>query len=357
VKARAKSPKARAKAKPRASKPRAPLPQEQMLALLTGHWLAQMLFAVAKLGVPDVLGTKALAPDAIAARVGANAAHLRRLLRALASSGVFSEDARGRFKLTPLGNTLRSGRGSVRDFALMIVAPYNTRSWERLDEAVVQGKTAFDLAFGEPIFEYLKKHPDDDRQFSASMAAISGTENDAVARAYAFGRHERLVDVGGAHGHLLATILRRHKKLRGVLYDQPQVVAGAAASGFVSVPGVRERCEVVGGSFFDSVPAGADAYLMKYIIHDWDDAKCARILGHCRDAMAPGGRVLVVDRVIQPGNGADWSKWLDINMMVGPGGQERTQAELAALFESAGLKLARVHPTQTPLSVLEAERS
>jgi hypothetical protein len=357
MKARAKKPKPRPKPKPRTSEPRAQLPQEQMLALLTGHWLAQMLFVVAKLGVPDVLGTKALGADAIAARVGANAAYLRRVLRALASSGVFSEDARGRFKLTTLGKTLRSGKGSVRDFALMIVAPYNYRSWERLDDAVVQGKTAFDLAWGEPIFEYLRRHPDDGRQFSASMASISGTENDAVARAYKFGRHQRLVDVGGAHGHLLATVLRRYKKLRGVLYDQPHVVAGAEASGFVSAPGVRERCEVIGGSFFDSVPAGADAYLMKYILHDWDDAKCARILGHCRDAMAPGGRVLVVDRVIQPGGDADWSKWLDINMLVGPGGQERTQAEFAALFASAGLKLAAVHATKSPLSVLEAERA
>jgi hypothetical protein len=316
-----------------------------------------LLFAATKLGVPDALGARALAPDALAARVGANAAFLRRVLRALASVGVVAEDARGRFKLTKLGATLRSGRGSLRDFALMIVAPYNFRSWARLTEAVVQGRTAFDLEFGRPIFEYLRDHPDDDRQFSASMASISANENDAVAGAYPFGRHTRIVDVGGAHGHLLAAILRRHKKLRGVLYDQPQVVAGAAASGFVSAPGIRERCEVVGGSFFDAVPAGADAYLMKYIIHDWDDAQCARILGHCRDAMAPGGRVIVADRVIAPGNGADWSKWLDINMMVGPGGQERTRGEFAALFASAGLKLVRVHPTRSPLSLLEAARA
>jgi len=357
VKPRAKKPKGRAKAKPRVSKPRAPLPQEQMLALLKGHWVSQALFAVAKLGVADELASKALAPDAIAARVGANAAYLRRVLRALASSGVLEEDARGRFRLTALGKTLRSGPGGVRDFALMIVAPYQYQAWEALPEAIRTGKTAFDLRHGMPTFDYLKAHPEDDRQFSASMASISGTENDAVARAYEFGRHKRLVDVGGAHGHLLAAILRRHKKLRGVLYDQPQVVAGAEASGFVSAPGVRERCEVVGGSFFDAVPAGADAYLMKYIIHDWDDAKCARILGHCRDAMVPGGRVLVVDRVIQPGNAPDWSKWLDIQMMVGPGGQERTQAEFAALFASAGLKLAAAHATKGPLSVLEAERA
>jgi len=340
----------------RGAKRKAP-PQQTMLALLTGHWIAQMLFAVVKLGVPDALAKGALAPDAIATRLGANPAYLRRVLRALASVGVFSEDARGRFELTPLGQTLRSGRpGSLRDFALMIVEKYNYRSWERLTDALVQGGTAFELEFGQPIFEYLRAHPDDDRQFSASMASISATENEAVARAYPFRRHARLVDVGGAHGHLLATILRRYKKLRGVLYDQPQVVASAPASGFVTALGVRERCEVVGGSFFDGVPAGADAYLMKYIIHDWDDAKCARILGHCRDAMAPGGRVLVVDRVIAPGNGPDWSKWLDINMLVGPGGQERTRSEFAALFEGAGLALVAVHETQSPLSVLEAAR-
>jgi hypothetical protein len=333
-------------------------PQARMLELLTGFWVSQMLFAITRLGVPDALGSRALAPAAIAKSVGAHTGYLRRVLRALASVGVVAEDARGRFKLTPLGQTLRKGRpGSLRDFALMIVADYNYRSWEALLPALQQGKTAFDLKLGMPIFEYLRAHPEDDRQFSASMASISGTENEGVARAYPFGRHAKLVDVGGAHGHLLAAILRRHKKLRGVLYDQPHVVAGADASGFVSAPGVRERCEVLGGSFFDSVPTGADAYLMKYILHDWNDAMCARILGHCRDAMAPNGRVLVVDRVIQPGNGADWSKWLDINMLVGPGGQERTRDEFAALFASAGLALVKLHRSASPLSILEAARA
>ena len=337
---------------------RAPPIQEQMLGLLIGHWVSQAVFAVVKLGVPDALGGKALAPAALAEKVGADAGYLHRVLRALASAGVFREDARGRFALTKLGRTLRGDQpGNVRDFALMIVAPYNFRGWERLTEAVQTGKTAFDLEFGQPVFEYLRSHPEDERQFSAAMASISATENPAVARAYPFGRHRTLVDVGGAHGHLLAAILQRHKKLRGVLYDQPQVVEAAAASGFVTAPAVRDRCEIASGSFFDSVPAGADAYLMKYIIHVWDDARCARILGHCRDAMAPDGRVLVVDRVIRPGNGPDWSKWLDLNMMVGPGGRERTRPQFAALFAASGLRLVKVHPTAGPLSVLEAARA
>jgi hypothetical protein len=219
------------------------------------------------------------------------------------------------------------------------------------------GELPFDHVYGKPAFAYLREHPEHERTFMAAMASISGTENAAVAKAYPFGRLGRLVDVGGAHGHLLATILARHKKLRGVLYDQPQVVAGAAASGFVTAPAVRDRCEVVGGDFFGSVPHGADGYVMKYIIHDWDDEKCLRILGACRSAMAPEGRVLVVDHVIPPGNAANWGKLLDINMLVVPGGQERTREEFENLFGRAGLRLKRVFRTTCPLSILEAVRA
>jgi predicted O-methyltransferase YrrM len=189
------------------------------------------------------------------------------------------------------------------------------------------------------------------------MASISGAENPLIARAYPFARLTRLVDVGGAHGHLLATVLHQHKKLRGVLYDQPQVVAGAAARGFVTAPAVRDRIEIVGGDFFASVPAGADGYLMKYILHDWDDARCVQLLRLCREAMAPGGRVLVVDSVIPPGNAAHRGKLMDINMFVLLRGKERTKAEFVALFGAAGLKLARVVPAGGPLSVLEGVRA
>jgi len=337
---------------------RRPLPHETMLSLLTMYWVSQMLHSVAQLGVADVLAEKPLAPDAIAKQVGAHAPFLRRVLRALASVGVFAEDARGRFRLTPLGQTLRADRpGSLRDFALMIAADYNWSSWTSLPHALETGANSFERTHGVPMFAYLQKHADKERAFAASMASISGTENAAIARAYAFGRFAQLVDVGGAHGHLLATILRRHKKLRGVLFDQPQVVASARDGGFIRAPDVRERCEVAGGSFFESVPAGADGYVMKYIIHDWDDEKSMRILGHCRDAMTPEGRVLVVDHVIPQGNSASWAKLLDVNMMVGPGGQERTREEFRALFARVGLRLARVIQTSCPLSILEAVRA
>jgi len=337
---------------------RRPRAQEAMLGLISGYWISQCLHVVAKLGVADALARGPRAPDVLAAQLGAHGPFLRRVLRALASVGVFAEDAKGRFRLTPLAETLRSDRpGSLHDFTRMIVDDYNWQAWGALEHGVRTGELAFDHMHGRPLFDYLAQHPEKERVFAASMASISGTENAAIARAYPFGKLRQLVDVGGAHGHLLAAILRKHKKLRGVLYDQPQVVAGASQSGFLAGADLAARCEVRGGSFFDAVPAGADAYLMKYILHDWDDEKCLRILGHCRDAMAEGGRVLAVDHVIPKGNGADWGKLLDINMMALPGGQERTRDEFRDLFARAGLRLTRVVRTACPLSILEAVRA
>jgi hypothetical protein len=324
-----------------------------MLNHITGYWVSQMVFVVAKLGVADVLAKGPKTPAAIAEQVGAHAPSLRRVLRTLASIGVFAETPNGRFRLTPLAAMLRSGvPGSLRDFALMIVDDYNWAGWGALLHGVTTGEVAFDHVHGVRFFDYLATHPAKEKAFAASMASISGAENDAIARAFAFGRFGRLVDVGGAHGHLLATILRRHRKLRGVLYDQPQVVAGAPASGLLA--GLEDRVEVIGGDFFASVPAGADAYMVKYIIHDWDDERCVRILGLCREAMAPGGRVLVIENVIEPGNRPGWSKLLDINMLALLTGKERTKAEFRDLFARAGLRLRRVVPTASPMSVLEA---
>ena len=338
--------------------PRRRSPAQEMRDLVTIYWVPQMLYTVARLGIADLLARGPQTPEAMAGRVGAHAPYLRRVLRALASVGVFAEDSRWRFRLTPLAQTLRSDRpGSMRDFTLMIVEDWVWQAWGALEHAVVTGDSAFQHVHHMPAFEYLKRHPEKERIFARAMASISGIENDAVSRAYPFGRLSQLVDVGGAHGHLLATILRRHRKLQGILYDQEQVVAGAGQSGFVTAPQVRERCRIVGGDFFHSVPAGADAYMMKYIIHDWDDEKSLRILGHCRTAMAPGGRVLVVDHVIPPGNAPNWGKLLDVNMMVGPGGQERTRKEFQELFSRAGLRLTRVIPTACPLSILEAVRA
>ena len=325
---------------------------EIMRDLSISYGVPRMLLAVARLGVADVLAKGPLKAEAIADKVGAHPVFLKRVLRALSSVGVFSQTSDGRFRLNPLARMLQKDQpGSMRDFVLMVADDYHWKVWGELDYALQTGGSTFEKVHGVPAFAYLQARPEKERTFMAAMAGISGMENPAVAAAYPFGRLKLLVDVGGAHGHMLATILRRYKKLKGILYDQPQVVAGAARSGFVTAPDVRDRCQVIGGSFFETVPEGADAYIMKYIIHDWDDEKSLRILENCRDAMAAGGRVLVVDNVIAPGN--VWGKLLDINMMLGPGGQERTRGEFESLFRRAGLRLARVIPTSCDLSIVE----
>ncbi|MGH8140201.1 MAG: methyltransferase [Steroidobacteraceae bacterium] len=328
--------------------------REGMLKLITAYWQSQLVFVAAKLGIADVLVAGPMTADVIARRVGADGPYLQRVLRALASVGVFSTDSQARFGLTPLAQTLRSDHPeSLRNFALMLVDDYTWQAWGALDHAVVTGGSAFEHVHGLPAFPYMQQHPEKERTFSASMASISAMENSAVARAYAFGRLHRVVDVGGAHGHLLATILRTYPNLRGVLFDQPQVVEAAAQTGFITAPDVHSRCEAVAGDFFASVPEGADAYVMKYVIHDWDDDRSVGILLNCRNAMAADGRVLVVDHVISSGNRRDWSKLLDINMMVVPGGRERTRNEFRDLFGRAGLKLRRVIATSSSLHILE----
>jgi hypothetical protein len=327
----------------------------RLLRLVTAYWQSQMVFVAARLGIADALANGPLSIEELALRVRASRPHLARVMRALASLGVFAADKRGRFRLTAVGDGLRKDAPvSLRDFTLMLVDDYNWSAWGALQHAVQTGESAFEHIHGMGAFAWMRSHPEKERQFAASMASISAQENPAVAQAYAFGRLRKLVDVGGAHGHLLATILRAYRRLHGVLFDQPQVVALAADTGHVGTSDVRARCEIAGGDFFDAVPEGGDAYVMKYILHDWNDAQCVRILENCRRAMATEGRVLIVEHLISGGNRRDWGKLLDINMMVVPGGQERTRAEYERLFAGAGLRLQRVIATASTLSILEA---
>jgi hypothetical protein len=327
---------------------------DAMLERIAAYWQSQLVFVAAKLGIADVLVAGPLTADEIATRVGAHAPYLKRVLRALASLGIFAVDPHGRFHLTRLAQTLRSDHPeSLRDFALMLVDDYNWSAWGALEHAVKSGDSAFEHVHGSPAFPWMREHPEKERMFSASMASISGMENAAVARAYAFGKLQTVVDIGGAHGHLLAAILRSYVKLRGVLFDQPQVLAEAAGTGLMTAPDISGRCEARGGDFFESVPEGADAYVMKYIIHDWDDEKSIRILENCRKAMGAEGRVLVVDHVVAAGNRFDWGKLVDINMMVMLGSKERTKNEFRQLFARAGLRLKRVIRTASSLSILE----
>jgi SAM-dependent methyltransferase len=325
-----------------------------MLDLIIGYWVSQLVHVAARLGIADALKNGPRSPADLARSTGADPATLPRVLRALASVGVFAERKDGRFALTPLAATLRSDRpDSMRAFAVMMVEDYFWEAWGDVLESVKTGRTAFDRVHGMRVFEYLGRHPDKAREFGEAMTSISGAENPAVAAAYDFSKAGTIVDVGGSHGHLLAAILRANSKLKGVLFDVPPVLEQARKAPYVGARDVARRVELAPGDFFDSVPEGADIYIMKYILHDWEDDLCVKILLNCRRAMAPGGKVLVVDTVIPPGNGPHWGKLLDINMLVGTGGSERTRSEFAHLFERGGLKLTRVIPTASPVSIVE----
>ncbi len=327
---------------------------DAMLERIAAYWQSQLVFMAAKLGIADALVSGPLTVEEIASRVGAHAPTLKRVLRALASLGIFASDPHGRYHLTRLAQTLRSDHPeSLRDFALMLVDDYNWSAWGALEHAVRTGGSAFEHVHGAPAFTWMRRHPEKEKMFSASMASISVMENGAVARSYAFGKLQTVVDVGGAHGHLLVAILRSYVRVRGILFDQPAVVAEAARAGYVTASDVTARCRTQAGDFFASVPVGADAYVLKYIIHDWDDDRSIRILENCRKAMSADGRVLVVDHVVAPGNRFDWGKLMDINMMVMLGSKERTKDEFRQLFMRAGLRLKRVIRTGSSLSILE----
>jgi len=328
-----------------------------MVNLTIGHWIARMIYVVAKLKIADLLREGPRTASHLATATGVHAPALYRVLRALASVGVFAETAGGRFKLTPLAATLQTGvPASLRGWAIMINENYTWDAWEELFYGVKTGEIPFLKAHGISVFEYLEQHPEDLEVFGESMTSLSGTENPAIAAAYKFSGVRTLVDIGGGHGSLLATILKVNPKLNGILFDQPSVIAGAQKDQHVTAKGIAERCTLQSGSFFEGVPAGGDAYIMKYILHDWNDEQCVKILENCRDAMNEKGRVLVVDNVIPPGNDPNWGKLVDIQMLI-IGGRERSKKEFAAMFAQAGFKMTRVVPTKCPLSIVEGIRA
>ena len=325
-----------------------------MLNLIIGHWVSRLIQLAAQLNIADLLKAGPRSAEQLAKTANVRAPQLYRVLRALASVGVFAETKGGRFKLTPLAATLQSGvPGSMRTAALMLNSDWQWDAWQKLLEGVASDDVPFVKAHGMPVFEYLEKHPQD---LAAFHDSATGLTNPAIAAAYNFSKFRTLVDVGGSHGALLTTILKAHPSLKGVLFDQPSVIAGAKKGRHLAEAGIARRCRLEAGSFFVSVPAGADAYIMKYILHDWDDERCVKILSNCRAAMNKNGRVLVVDSVIPPGNAPGYVKLLDIEMLV-IGGRERTKADFSSIFRKSGLKLTRVVATKSPLSIVEGVRS
>ncbi|MFE6055913.1 methyltransferase [Kitasatospora sp. NPDC056446] len=316
-----------------------------------GFLFPAALRAAAEVGVADHLADGPRSPADLAAATGTDARNLYRVLRLLATRGIVTEDGQGRFALTEAGQSLRtdvpySARAAVR----MLTDRTMWQPAGELAHCLTEGTTAFEKLFGMPFFDHFAKDERTAAVFHVGMAAMSEPENGPIADACDLPGAGTVVDVGGGHGGLLLEVLRRNPGLDGVLYDRAHVLAGHRLDGHPEVAG---RWALREGDFFASVPPG-DVHLLKRITHDWDDEDCVTLLGHCRRALRPGGRVLVLDAVVPPGDTPHQSKDLDLMMMASLTGRERTEADFAELFERAGLRLSRVLPTTTVLSVVEA---
>ena len=331
-------------------------PGAVLYQMAIGHYVSRALHLAAKLGIAELLATGPLAADELAAKTGTDPAALRRVLRLLASTGVFREEESGAFASTSLGELLRSDvPGSARALVLLFAGIGLQDSWRELEYCVRTGQPAF-----------RKRSPDGDafshfdaeqaKIFDAAMATFAPQTAAAIAAAYDFSRLGTVVDVGGGNGALLIGILGANPALHGIVFDRPQVIDGAKRK--VAEAGLAARCQVVAGDFFESVPAGADAYLIKHVIHDWDDEKALAILASCRRAMGPNSRLLIAEGVYPPridtslaSRGAAAN---DVNMLVATGGRQRSEQEFRSLYEAAGFALTRIVPTASPaVSLIE----
>lgn len=322
----------------------APLPPPvRILQLATAGWMSQVVSAAAELGVADALAAGPRTVEQIAVDIDAHAPTLYRLLRACVDIELFEERPDRVFALTDLGDALRSDSPvSLRDFAIWTGLPAERHTWTQLARSVRTGAPAFEGVHGVPVWDHIREHPDVLGVFDRAMTQTSRQIIGSIVAAYDFGGLRTLVDVGGGRGALLSAILAANPDLRGVLYDQPEVVAESGP--VLKEAGVTERSTTEGGDFFDSVPAGGDAYLLSNIIHDWDDEPSVRILSHVRAVLPAHGRVLLVEAVLPTDRPALNVKLMDLDMLVLCGGRQRTEAEFAALLARAGLRLTRVVP-------------
>jgi len=329
-------------------------PYWTLYGLITGHYLSRAVYVAAKLGIADLLKDGPRNSADLAAATHSQAAPLNRLMRLLASAGVFAETEAGCFRLTPIGECLRSDvTGSLRAQAVLFAGPHQQRAWSRLLDIVQTGKHPTSHAF----FPFLTKHPEEAAIFNAAMAEKAESVIGAFITAYDCSRFSTIVELGGGYGSLLRAILKTNPGQRGVLFDLPAVADRARE--FVRSDGLADRCQVISGDFFGVLPRDGDAYILKSVIHDWDDGQSTAILRNVAQSMAVDGTVVVVEMVVPPQSGDAWSEVIaasDLNMLVNTGGHERSEMEYQRLFEAAGLELTRIIPTATPWSVVEGKR-
>lgn len=327
-------------------------PPVQIYLMSQGAVISRALSLAAELGLADLLANGPRDTDQLAQATSTHARSLYRMLRLLGSVGVFTEARPGQFALTPLGECLRSAvPGSMRSWLRMLGLKVWFHTYAEALHSLRTGEPAFARSVGMEFFDYLAAHPQEGEIFDAAMSDFGRGVAAAVVREYDFSGLAKIVDVGGGHGSLVSAILQANPRMTGILFDQPHVIEGARRS--IGDAGLAGRCDIVGGDFFRSVPAGGDVYVLRRIVHDWDDDSALKILRNCRAAMKDTARLLLVETVIPPGDEPHPGKLGDFVMLTALGGQERTAEEYSQLLDRAGFRLSRVVSTASPLSVLE----
>jgi hypothetical protein len=324
-----------------------PAPHEALFKMMMGAWVSQAVGAVARLRIADAIAGGATSAAAVAERIGADADAMHRLLRACATVGVVQATGPRTYALTPVGELLRTGvPGSMRALLDAETAPGHWLPWARLDACVKRGESVVEEVLGSDVWSYYGKHPEEALAFSEGMSGLSAMALKALDAAYAIPSATRIVDVGGAQGAFLDWALAKLPDARGVLFDLPHVIERMKQA--------RPRVETIAGDFTKEVPKGGDLYLLKHVLHDWDDATCRTILANVRAAMAPSARVVIVEMLVPDDGAPSPATLLDLNMLVMLPGRERTGGEMKHLLESAGLVVAKTVPTPSPFFVIEA---
>ncbi|MHC5609970.1 MAG: methyltransferase [Nostoc sp.] len=327
-------------------------PQLALWPMISAYYVPQLIYVAAKLGIADMLKDGVKNCDELATATAANARALYRLMRALASVGVFAEKEQGYFALTPVAVYLQSDIPDSIRWAAIMFAEEQYKAWGELLYSIKTGASAFEYLYGMELYEYYAQNPEPGEIFHKAMTSIAITREDAaIATGYDFSSIKTLVDIGGGRGSTIAEILKANPTMKGVLFDCAPALE--SAKDLIEAEGVSQRCKFTVGDFFESVPSGCDAYILKRILHDWDDERAITILKNCHRAMAKNGKILVAERLIPLGNEPYAGKLIDLDMLVMTGGSERTESECRSLFERAGFQVTKIVSIQSDMSLIE----
>ena len=326
---------------------------QKIIGMISGYWSSQVLYVIAKLGLADLLKQGPKTAEELASATHTHPRSLYRLLSSSVSLGLFAEDEQKRFSLTPLSDWLQSDVPGSQRATAVIVGDLLYRAWGELLYSVQSGSVAFEKVHGMAFFDYLSKNPEQASVFDEAVG-MHAWATTAILEAYDFSGIQVLADIGGGNGSAIKAILKKYPGMRGILFDMP--VVAERAKGNIQAAGLANRCQVIGGSFFESVPSGAHAYIMRHVIHDWDDEKSARILKNVHGAMGKDGKLLLAEYVMPPGNTPSMARGSDLVMLVISGGKERTEEDFRALYERAGFCLTKIVPTKAGICVIEGTK-